>query len=207
MTDHELVGDVHVTGSDKTFDAIVFGTGEEGAARKKRNEPRLSKPVSGELGNVSPVVVVPGEWSASEINFQARHVATMIVNNAGFNCLTPRVIITHEAWAQRGEFLDALSSVLASLPTRRDYYPGARERRATFLAQHPDADELGSTTKDTAPWTLLRNVDARNVGDVAFNVEGFVLSRPKRRWKRAHRLIFSGGPRSSATTWCGGRCR
>lgn len=173
LTDHELVSDVHVTGSDKTFDAIVFGVGEEGAARKMRSEPRFSKPVSGELGNVSPVVIVPGEWTKAEIDFQARHVATMITNNAGFNCLTPRVIITHEAWAQRGEFFDALSSVLASLPTRRDYYPGARERRATFLERHPDADELGSTTDDTAPWTLLRNVDAENVADAAFNVEAF----------------------------------
>jgi acyl-CoA reductase-like NAD-dependent aldehyde dehydrogenase len=173
LTDHELISDVHITGSDKTFDAIVFGVGDEGAARKKRNEPRLSKPVSGELGNVSPVVIVPGHWTPAEIDFQARHVATMITNNAGFNCLTPRVIITHEAWAQRGEFMEALSSVLASLPTRRDYYPGARERRATFVESHPEASELGAATDDTAPWTLLRDVDANNVGDVAFNVEAF----------------------------------
>jgi hypothetical protein len=173
LTDHELITDVHVTGSDKTFDAIVFGVGDDGAARKKRNDPRFSKPVSGELGNVSPVVIVPGEWSKSEIDFQARHVATMITNNAGFNCLTPRVLITHAAWMQRGEFMEALSSVLASLPTRRDYYPGARERRATFLKSHPDANELGATTEKTAPWTLLRDVDASNVGDVAFNVEAF----------------------------------
>ncbi len=173
LTDHDLIDDVHVTGSDKTFDAIVFGVGEEGAARKMRGEPRISKPVSGELGNVSPVVIVPGQWTAAEIDFQARHVATMITNNAGFNCLTPRIIITHEAWAQREEFFAALSSVLASLPTRRDYYPGARERRATFLEHHPEADELGTTSDETAPWTLLRNVDAENVGDVAFNVEAF----------------------------------
>jgi acyl-CoA reductase-like NAD-dependent aldehyde dehydrogenase len=173
LTDHELISDVHVTGSDKTFDAIVFGVGEDGAARKERSEPRTAKPVSGELGNVSPVVIVPGQWTKAEIDFQARHVATMITNNAGFNCLTPRVIITHEAWAQRSEFFDALGAVLASLPTRRDYYPGARERRAAFLERHPDADELGVTTDGTAPWTLLRNVDADNVGDIAFNVEAF----------------------------------
>ncbi len=173
LTDHELVGDVHVTGSDKTFDAIVFGVGEGGAARKARSEPRLNKPVSGELGNVSPVVLVPGQWTPREIQYQAQHVATMIANNAGFNCLTPRVIITHEAWPQREEFMDALSSVLASLPTRRAYYPGAEDRRRAFLQQHPDAHELGATSDDTAPWTLLRNVEATNVGDVAFNVEAF----------------------------------
>ena len=61
--DHPLVGDVHVTGSDKTHDAIVFGAGEEGARRKAANDPVLTKPVSCELGNVSPVVVVPGVWT------------------------------------------------------------------------------------------------------------------------------------------------
>jgi hypothetical protein len=173
LTDHDLVSDVHVTGSDKTFDAIVFGVGEDGAARKAKGESRTTKRVSGELGNVSPVVIVPGQWSRREILYQAQHVATMIANNAGFNCLTPRVIITHEAWPQRGEFFDALSSVLASLPTRKAYYPGAEERRASFLQEHPDADELGSASEGRAPWTLLRNVDPANVGDVAFNVEAF----------------------------------
>jgi hypothetical protein len=42
-----------------------------------------------------------------------------------------------------------------------------------LLEHHPDAQELGTTSEGTAPWTLLRNVDANNVGDVAFNVEAF----------------------------------
>lgn len=173
LTAHELVSDVHVTGSDKTFDAIVFGTGDEGARRKARNEPLLTKPVSGELGNVSPVVIVPGEWTSKEIAYQASHVATMITNNAGFNCLTPRVLVTHAGWAQRETFLDALEGVLASLPTRRAYYPGAEARRRAFLAEHPDGVELGSGGDDTTPWVLLRDLDATKSTDVAFNVEAF----------------------------------
>jgi acyl-CoA reductase-like NAD-dependent aldehyde dehydrogenase len=173
LTSHELVTDVHVTGSDKTFDAIVFGVGDEGARRKARNEPLLTKPVSGELGNVSPVVIVPGEWSDKEIAYQARHVATMIANNAGFNCLTPRVLVTHAGWAQRDAFLDALEGVLASLPTRRAYYPGAEQRRSAFLDVHPDGVELGSRRGDSTPWVLLRDVDASKTDDVAFNVEAF----------------------------------
>lgn len=173
LTRHPLVTSVHVTGSDKTFDAIVFGTGPEGARRKEANEPLVTKPVSGELGNVSPVVVVPGRWSAAEIAYQARHVATMITNNAGFNCLTPRVIVTHAGWAQREEFLAALESVLASLPPRRAYYPGAEERRRSFLAAHRDADVLGAAVEGTTPWTLIRGVDPSEHGDMAFNVEAF----------------------------------
>ena len=34
-----LVEEIHITGSDKTHDAIVYGVGEEGARRKASNEP------------------------------------------------------------------------------------------------------------------------------------------------------------------------
>ena len=173
LTQHELVDDIHVTGSDKTHDAIVFGVGPEGERRKAANEPIVTKPVSCELGNVSPVVVVPGQWSAKEIEYQARHVATMIANNAGFNCLTPRVIITHAGWTQRDQFLDALEAVFASLPTRRAYYPGASERRASFLALHPDAHQIGDAGGDRMPWTIIRDVDPSNRDDICLNVEAF----------------------------------
>jgi len=173
LTRHELITDVHVTGSDKTHDAIVFGVGREGERRKAQNDPMIMKPVSCELGNVSPVVIVPGQWSKKEIAYQAKHVATMIANNAGFNCLTPRVIVTHAQWSQRNEFLEALEAVLASLPTRSAYYPGANERRATFLASHPEADQLGDVTPGTVAWTLIRDVDPTNGGDIVFNVEAF----------------------------------
>jgi acyl-CoA reductase-like NAD-dependent aldehyde dehydrogenase len=173
LTQHEQITDIHVTGSDKTHDAIVFGVGPDGAARKAANDPLVTKPVSGELGNVSPVVIVPGEWSPKEIEYQARHVATMFTNNAGFNCLTPRVIVTHAGWAQREEFFSALEAVFASLPTRRAYYPGANERHASFLAAHPDAHQLGDGSGDRLPWTIVRDVDATEVDAMCFNVEAF----------------------------------
>ena len=173
LTAHALTDEIHVTGSDKTHDAIVFGPGEAGSSRKAQDQPLIDKPVSSELGNVSPVVIVPGEWSRREIEYQARHVATMLVNNAGFNCLTPRVIVTHARWRQRGEFLDALEAVLASLPTRWAYYPGAADRRATFLAAHPDAHEIGDGDARRMAWTIVRDVDPTVVDDVCLNVEAF----------------------------------
>jgi acyl-CoA reductase-like NAD-dependent aldehyde dehydrogenase len=173
LTQHEGIDDIHITGSDKTHDAIVFGLGPEGERRKAENGPMVTKPLTCELGNVSPVVIVPGEWSKKEIDYQARHVATMLVNNAGFNCLTPRVIITHAQWAQREEFFDALEGVFAKIPTRRAYYPGAMERRASFLGVHPDAHQIGDGSGDKMPWTIVRNVDSANIGDICFNVEAF----------------------------------
>jgi Aldehyde dehydrogenase family len=173
LVGHELIEDIHVTGSDKTHDAIVFGVGAEGARRKEANEPLVTKPMTCELGNVSPVVIVPGEWTSAEIDYQARHVATMITNNAGFNCLTPRVIITHAGWTQRDEFFTALESVLATLPVRKAYYPGAKDRHSSFVAAHPDARQVGTAGDTELPWTIVRHVDATNLDEICLNVEAF----------------------------------
>ena len=161
LCNHPLVDEIHVTGSDKTYDAIVFGTGAEGARRKAADEPLLDKPVTGELGSVSPVIIVPGEWSEKDLAYQAEHVATMLTNNAGFNCLTPRVLITWKGWTQRDAFLAALEELLRSVPARRAYYPGAGQRHASFVAAHPDALELGVGAPDTWWWDEEK---ARKIG-------------------------------------------
>jgi hypothetical protein len=173
LTGHELVDEVHITGSDKTYDAVVFGTGEEGARRKAADEPALHKAVTAELGNVSPVIIVPGKWTVGELLYQAEHVATMLVNNAGFNCLAARVIVTQADWPQRDAFLGALTQALANVATRRAYYPGAADRRAAFVSAHPEAESLGSGPADALPWTFIRGVPPGHSGDICFNVESF----------------------------------
>jgi hypothetical protein len=170
---HSLVDEVHVTGSDKTYDAIVFGPGEQGARRKAAGVRLVTKHVTAELGNVSPIVIVPGEWSRADVAYQAAHVASMLVNNAGFNCLTPRVLVTWRHWPQRQTFLHELECVLSAIPTRRAYYPGARDRHDAFVALHPDVHELGRSDADSLPWTVLRGLDPDAHGDVAFNTEAF----------------------------------
>jgi len=173
LTGHARIDEVHITGSDKTYDAVVFGTGPEGARRKEADEPALRKPVTAELGNVSPVIVVPGKWSTSELLYQAEHVATMLVNNAGFNCVSARLVVTHAAWPQREAFLGALTQTLVGLTPRRAYYPGASDRRDAFLAAHPDAEEYGGGPDDALPWTFIRGVPPGQTGDICFNVESF----------------------------------
>jgi acyl-CoA reductase-like NAD-dependent aldehyde dehydrogenase len=161
-------------GSDKTFEAVVFGPGPDGAARKARGERLVEVPVTAEGGNVSPVIIVPGRWSASDLHYQAAHVATMLANNAGFNCNAARVLITAAAWPQREAFLDALEPALASLPPRRAYYPGAAELHAAFLQRyHPDARRLGEDGKGTLPWTLVRGADPHDPEDPCFTTEAF----------------------------------
>ncbi|MDE3044085.1 MAG: aldehyde dehydrogenase family protein [Acidobacteriota bacterium] len=201
LTGHDLVDEIHVTGSDKTHDAIVFGVGDEGARRKARDERLITKPVSCELGSVSPVVIVPGDWSEREIEYQARHVASMIANNAGFNCLTPRVLVTSAHWAQRAKFLDALEGVFATLAPRRAYYPGAASRRDEFLAQHPEARQIGVAGDGEMPWTLIRDVDATNPDDICFNVEAFCALTSETALESASPADFL----DEATTFCNER--
>jgi acyl-CoA reductase-like NAD-dependent aldehyde dehydrogenase len=173
LTAHHDVDEVHITGSDKTHDAIVFGPGKAGERRKAAGETLLAKPITSELGNVSPVVVVPGRWSASDLLYQAEHVATMLVNNAGFNCLTARVIVTHAGWPQREAFIGALSQALTRIPTRLAYYPGAVDRHDAFVGAHPGASSFGRPEVGHLPWTLVRGVDPGHLGDLCFNVEAF----------------------------------
>ncbi len=175
LSAHPDVDDLHVTGSDRTYDAIVFGSGAEGRARKVRDEPINSKPFSSELGNVSPMIVVPGPWSDAEIRYHAESVAASITNNAGFNCNASRVIVTWAGWTLRDAFLNEVRAALSQVPCRKAYYPGAHERFATFAAAHPEIERLGKTepAEDELPWGLIANVSPESSDDLCFRTEAF----------------------------------
>lgn len=173
LTNHPDVDTIHMTASDKTHDAVVFGVGDEGAQRKAANEPVLDKPVTSELGAINPVIVVPGEWSEVDIAYQGKQLASMLMMNAGFTCLCPRVIITHADWPQRDALLDAIRASLAEAPERHPYYPGARQRWELFLDAHPEAETYGDTADGKVPWTLIPGLDHTNDDEMAFKVEAF----------------------------------
>jgi acyl-CoA reductase-like NAD-dependent aldehyde dehydrogenase len=173
LVNHDLVDEIHMTGSDKTYEAIVFGSDAEAAARKASGTPLLDKPVTAELGSVSPVIVLPGDWSDEELNLWAGRIASWLVYNAGFVCVAPRVIITHEAWPQRERLLDRIGSYLSRVPPRHAYYPGAASRHDAFLKEHPEALRFGTDGDDMLPWTLVRGVDPESEGDVVFTSEAF----------------------------------
>jgi acyl-CoA reductase-like NAD-dependent aldehyde dehydrogenase len=173
ICDHPKVTDLHMTGSDKTYEAIVFGPGEDGRRRKAQRKPKLTKRFTGELGNVSPVIVVPGPWSQQEIDQQARYISTWLVANAGFGCLTPRVIIQHENWRHRSDLVDAMGRVLEQVPTRKAYYPGSHQRHSEFVSHHPEAHEYGSRNGDHLPWTIIPGLDPSNTNEICFKREAF----------------------------------
>jgi len=144
LCEHELIDEIHITGSAQTHDAIVFGSGPEGAERMRRNEPRLHKPITSELGNVSPTIVVPGPWSDADIRFQAEHVATQKLHNAGFNCIAAQVLILSESWEGTPRLLAEVERLFARLPARPPYYPGAPERLRALVARRTGARCFGA---------------------------------------------------------------
>lgn len=142
LVHHPKVAHVHMTGSAATHDAIVFGTGDEGAARKAAGAPLLGKPVTSELGGVSPTIVLPGGWSEADLRYQAEHVATQKLHNGGYNCVASQVVVINSDWPQKERFLAHLRAALADAPARPAYYPGSDERVARALDAYDGAERI-----------------------------------------------------------------
>ncbi len=173
LTDHEMVDAIHLTGSDKTYETMVFGPGAAGDAAKERGEPQRTTPVTAELGNVTPVIVVPGPWSDADLAFHGENIASMLTNNAGFNCLASRVIVQHRSWAQRQALVDQVRASLRAAEPRAPYYPGARDRWKAFTETYRHAELYGPDTDDQVPFTLIPELDPDTSPDLAFTTEAF----------------------------------
>ncbi|MEO0854857.1 MAG: aldehyde dehydrogenase family protein, partial [Cyanobacteria bacterium J06648_11] len=170
---HDLVDGIHITGSHHTHDAIAWGeTQDERDRNKAANTPVIVKPITSELGCVTPVLVTPGEWSSADIRYQARQVASMVAHNGSFNCNAAKVVVLAKGWPQRQEFLQAVREELAKIPPRKAYYPGARDRFQNFLNRYPQAEPLIPDSDDIVPWTLIPDVPS-SADEYALQTEAF----------------------------------
>ena len=169
LANHSGVAAVHMTGSEATHDAIVWGTGESQVAAKAAGTPRLDKPMTSELGGVAPVIVVPGTWSKADLRFQAQHVATQRLHNSGFNCIAAQVVIVSSDWPQKDAFLAELRAALADAPARPAWYPGCDTRVHDAREHHASADAFGGTPERT----LLPGLDLADPTESAFSTEYF----------------------------------
>ncbi|MFG1664046.1 aldehyde dehydrogenase family protein [Streptomyces sp. Y7] len=143
LTTHDGVDTLHVTGSERTHDAIVWGTDERADERRRENTPRIDKPFTSELGGVSPCIVTPGPWSAADLRYQAEHIVTSKLNNSGHNCVATQVLIVPRDWDGTERLLAEIRRLLRDLPPRADYYPGAADRLDAMARAHPQAATSG----------------------------------------------------------------
>lgn len=174
LCEHPLVDEIHITGSDKTHDMIVWGPpGPEREERKRRNDPLLKKEISSELGNVSPVLVVPGPWDDKTLGFQAENIAGMMTNNASFNCNAAKMVITPKGFAKRDWLFDRIMAKAGETPARKAWYPGAKDRYAKLTKERKGVRTAGAAGADALPWTLIPGLDAGDANELAFSMEPF----------------------------------
>jgi acyl-CoA reductase-like NAD-dependent aldehyde dehydrogenase len=144
-----LTTHVHLTGGQGAFDSIVWGGRDPHAAGV---EPLLTKPITCELGNVTPWIIVPGRYTPAQLACQADMVAASIANNTSFNCIATKLVVTCRAWPQRDAFLTLVGRRLASLPARPAWYPGASIAWETIAGRSAPAD-------GTLPWVFRTGLD------------------------------------------------
>jgi acyl-CoA reductase-like NAD-dependent aldehyde dehydrogenase len=171
---HPGIDEIHLTGSDRTYEAIVFGAGEEGRRRKAENRPLLTKRFTCELGNASPLIVVPGPWRDADIRFHAANIATQMVVNCGFNCLSSRVLVLARDWPRSADLMNALREVLVATPQRKAYYPGAEDRYDRVVAANPTAEPIGPRSPGVLPYTLVPGIDPAESANPCFASECFL---------------------------------
>jgi acyl-CoA reductase-like NAD-dependent aldehyde dehydrogenase len=167
----ERVDNVHVTGSDKTYDMIVWGTTDK---TKKIGEPKFTKEFTSELGCVTPFIVVPGAWTDAELDYQAEHMAGAVALNNSYNCTAAKLIITMKGWDKKKRMMNTLKKNLSVSPSRYPYYPGSAQRHKAYLERYPQAEAIISPKGEgeTIPWTVIENVPA-DPSELALVVEPF----------------------------------
>ena len=139
---------VHLTGGRGAFDALVWGPDGPLAG----GTPVLDKPITCELGNVTPWIVVPGRYTPRQLRFQADTVAASIANNTSFNCIATKCLVTCRSWRQREEFLGLVTARLAGLPARLAWYPGSTAAWEAATGRIAPGD-------GTLPWVFRAGVD------------------------------------------------
>ena len=147
LTAHAGIDHVHITGAAPTFDAIVWGTGAAATRRRREGRPQLKKPITSELGGVSPIIIVPGEWSDADLRYQAEHVVTMRLYNSGHNCIAGQVVLLSSDWPQREAFLAELRRAFGAAPARPVWYPRSDEKLEAAASSYPNATRCGDGTR------------------------------------------------------------
>lgn len=173
LVEHPLVDEIHMTGSAGTFETIVFGSGRLGIRNREERNPKLKKPFSSELGCITPWIVVPDGWTSKHVKLAASRMAYWMIYQEGYTCFAPRLLVFHQGWEYRRQFLDVLAESLAQVPTMPAYYPSSLELQRDFISEHPDATRIGGKEENHIPWTIIEGINPNSASDICFNRESF----------------------------------
>ncbi|MEY2937346.1 MAG: hypothetical protein RL033_8095 [Pseudomonadota bacterium] len=174
LCNHPQVDEIHITGSDRTHDAIVWGNDKaERERRRAQDQPLLQKRITSELGNITPVVVVPGEYSDAELAALAESIAGMVTQNASFNCVSGKMLVLPRGWECTARILAGIGEVFSKVPPRFAYYPGARERYQVLTRGVERLQTYGQSSDGYLPWTMILGLDSNDRNTLQFRMEPF----------------------------------
>ena len=160
MATHPGINHIHLTGSDKTYEDIVYGRELTGNERSIKTVSKINpKPITSELGNVTPIIIHPGKWSTSDIKYQARKIVTGKLNNNGFNCIAAQVVVLPDGWGHTETLIKYVKYYMNKAKDRKAYYPDSIER-LTKLEKDKSYERVNSLSCTTPH--LTREIKAYN---------------------------------------------
>lgn len=154
---HRFIDAVHVTGSTATYRAIRAAT---------------AKPLTAELGNVTPAIVMAGRWSDREIAYAAEALVAAKLHNNGYDCIALQVLVLPAQWPQRTDFIAAVERVMRGAPRRPAFYPGSIERFAELTRGRASLRSFGVTDDAHVPPAIV-DVDHNDRNEPLFTQEAF----------------------------------
>ena len=160
MATHPGINHIHLTGSDKTYEDIVYGRELTDNERSIKTLSKInSKPITSELGNVTPIIIHPGNWSTSDIKYQARKIVTGKLNNNGFNCIAAQVVVLPDGWGHTETLIKYVKYYMSKAKDRKAYYPDSIERLTKL--EKDKSYERANSLSCTTPH-LTREIKAYN---------------------------------------------
>lgn len=124
MCSHKGIDHIHLTGSDETYENIVYGRNLTEEEKKLSTLPKKnSVSITTELGNVTPFIIHPGNWTNSQIKFQARKIVTAKLNNGGFNCISAQIVVLPKGWKHTEKLMKYVKYYMRKIDDRYSYYP------------------------------------------------------------------------------------
>jgi aldehyde dehydrogenase (NAD(P)+) len=160
LTKHRSIDSIHLTGSNHTYENIVYDKTLNDKERSLSTFPKINKkPIFTELGNVTPIIIHPGKWSNSELKFQARKIATAKLNNSGFNCIAAQVIVLPKGWRSSEKLKKYIKFYLKKIGDTTSYYPGSNQSLESF--RNNDNYELVNESACSTPF-MIADLDAED---------------------------------------------
>lgn len=131
----EFVTAVHTTGSRATHELFTWGLPKDQPISEANTMSALKSEVTRKLG-ASPYIMTRAEYTAEELEHQAKTIVSGRWAN-GCACWTaPQVIIVSKHWRQREDFIAALEEAWKKAPSPSTGYNGASMRWKDFSVNY-----------------------------------------------------------------------